>query len=132
MAQPDEIDEIEVDETAPNEQNERDLEETQQADGIADIETADEAELDTDMGAEIETDLDGDGGTDRAATPELEGQTPLPEELTGRASGTDEDLVALFDNGTDKHMTDGFRGGATDEPPVDDDEMLNDAAQGSP
>ena len=57
---------------------------------------------------------------------DVDGIQPLPEELTGRASGTDEDLVALFDNLSDKHMTDGFRGGSDDEPPVDDDEMGDD------
>lgn len=57
---------------------------------------------------------------------DVDGITPLPEELTGRASGTGEDLVALFDNRSDKHMTDGFRGGSEDEPPVDDDEVGDD------
>ncbi len=54
--------------------------------------------------------------TDRPATPELEGGIPLPEELTGRASGTDEDLTALFNNDSEAHMADGFRGGSEDEP----------------
>ena len=57
---------------------------------------------------------------------DVDGIRPLPEELTGRASGTDEDLVALFDDVSDKHMTDGFRGGSDDEPPVDDDELPDD------
>ncbi len=39
-----------------------------------------------------------DGGTNRPETPALEGRTPLPEEVTGKASGTDEDLVSLFDD----------------------------------
>lgn len=56
-----------------------------------------------------------DGGTRRKETPELEGRTPLPEELTGRASGTDDDLVALFDNASGDHLADGFRGGSDDE-----------------
>jgi hypothetical protein len=60
-----------------------------------------------------------DGGTHRPEDPALEGRVPLPEELTGRASGTDEDLVALFDNRSDTHLADGFRGGSDDEPPVD-------------
>ncbi len=34
--------------------------------------------------------------TSRPDAPQLEGGTPLPEELTGRASGTGEDLTALF------------------------------------
>lgn len=127
MAQADEIDE-----TARQPHDERDPQESQQADGIADIETDDATEVDADIGNDFETDIDSDGDTDREETPELEGRTPLPEELTGRASGTDEDLVALFGNQTSAHLTDGFRGGATDEPPVDDDELLNDAVQGSP
>ena len=59
--------------------------------------------------------LHADGGTRRKETPELEGRTPLPEELTGRASGTDDDLVALFDNASRDHLADGFRGGSDDE-----------------
>lgn len=54
--------------------------------------------------------------TDRPATPELEGGIPLPEELTGRASGTDEDLTALFNDESEAHLADGFRGGSEDEP----------------
>jgi hypothetical protein len=56
-----------------------------------------------------------DGGTDRPETPELEGRMPLPEELTGKASGTDEDLASLFDDKDDEHLADGFRGGSEDE-----------------
>lgn len=54
--------------------------------------------------------------TDRPSTPVLEGGTPLPEELTGRASGTDEDLTALFNNESEAHLADGFRGGSEGEP----------------
>jgi hypothetical protein len=57
-----------------------------------------------------------DGGTVRPETPELEGRTPLPEELTGKASATDEDLVTLFDGEDRDHIADGFRGGSDDEP----------------
>ena len=57
-----------------------------------------------------------DGSTRRPSTPALEGGIPLPEEITGRASGTTEDLVALFDNETDAHVRDGFRGGSADIP----------------
>jgi hypothetical protein len=57
-----------------------------------------------------------DGGTTRAETPELEGRTPLPEEITGKASGTDEALEEMFDSDDDEHLTDGFRGGSEDEP----------------
>jgi hypothetical protein len=58
-----------------------------------------------------------DGGTTRPETPELEGREPLPEEVTGKASGTDEDLTSLFDDEDGEHMTDGFRGGSEDETP---------------
>lgn len=81
----------------------------------------------------VDDDDDDDAGQDpadiAAMRPEdidVDGIRPLPEELTGRASGTDEDLVALFDDVSDKHMTDGFRGGSDDEPPVDDDELPDD------
>jgi hypothetical protein len=50
--------------------------------------------------------------TSRPDTPELEGGTPLPEELTGRASGTGENLEALFENASAEHLSDGFRGGS--------------------
>lgn len=56
-----------------------------------------------------------DGATRRPESPTLEGRVPLPEEITGRASGTDEDLAELFDNPTGAHLTDGFRGGSDDE-----------------
>lgn len=63
--------------------------------------------------------------TSRPDTPELEGQTPLPEELTGRASGTSEDVTTLFRNDSADHYADGFRGGSNDDPgsdlPKDDD-----------
>jgi len=52
------------------------------------------------------------GETSRPETPALEGGVPLPEELTGRASGTSEDLTALFANDAADHMADGFRGGS--------------------
>jgi len=76
--------------------------------------------------------MHADGGTNRPEDPELEGRVPLPEELTGRASGTDEDLVALFENRSDKHLTDGFRGGSEDEPPVDDSAYEDDPTQQAP
>ncbi len=53
--------------------------------------------------------------TDRPDTPSLEGGTPLPEEVTGRASGTAEDLMALFSNDSSDHLADGFRGGSAEE-----------------
>lgn len=57
-----------------------------------------------------------DGETTRPETPELEGRDPLPEELTGKASGTDDDLVTLFEDQEGAHIADGFRGGSEDEP----------------
>jgi hypothetical protein len=57
-----------------------------------------------------------DGETTRPETPELEGRTPLPAEITGKASGTDEGLEELFDSDDDEHIADGFRGGSEDEP----------------
>jgi hypothetical protein len=69
-----------------------------------------------------------DGSTRRPETPELEGRIPLPEELTGRASGTDDDLVALFDNTSVAHLTDGFRGGSDDEAELDEGEPGNEIA----
>ncbi len=47
--------------------------------------------------------------------PELEG-APMSEELTGRASKTDEDLKSLFANESEDHIEDGFKGGSGDEP----------------
>ncbi|HEX3928674.1 MAG TPA: hypothetical protein VHW65_11830 [Gemmatimonadales bacterium] len=57
--------------------------------------------------------------TRRPDTPELEGGTPLPEELTGRASRTDEGLAALFDDDGADHMADGFRGGSNGDRDTD-------------
>ncbi|HEU5217035.1 MAG TPA: hypothetical protein VFU23_00135 [Gemmatimonadales bacterium] len=48
--------------------------------------------------------------------PEIEG-TPLPDELTGRASKTNDDLADLFENQTEEHITDGFRGGSGEDEP---------------
>ena len=56
------------------------------------------------------------GHTTRPETPELEGRVPLPEEITGKASGTDDDLVTLFQDDGAEHIADGFRGGSEDEP----------------
>ncbi len=57
--------------------------------------------------------------TTRRDRPELEGGTPLPQELTGRASGTEEDLDTLFANDAADHFADGFRGGSNDDPASD-------------
>lgn len=62
-----------------------------------------------------QTPRDQAGETSRPDSPELEGGTPLPEELTGRASGTGEDLNALFGSETADHLADGFRGGSDDD-----------------
>ena len=53
--------------------------------------------------------------TSRPASPQLEGGTPLPEELTGRASATREDLTELFENDSADHFADGFRGGSNSD-----------------
>jgi hypothetical protein len=54
--------------------------------------------------------------TNRPDDLQLEGGEPLPEELTGRASGTREDLTALFANDAADHFADGFRGGSNSDP----------------
>jgi hypothetical protein len=38
-----------------------------------------------------------------------------PEELTGRATGTDDDLTALFKSDSGGHFADGFSGGSDDD-----------------
>jgi hypothetical protein len=58
------------------------------------------------------------GRTSRPESPEFEGRMPLPEELTGKASRTDDDLVALFREYDGEQMADGFRGGSDDEEPA--------------
>lgn len=63
-----------------------------------------------------------DGTTGHPEYPELEGRTPLPEEITGRASGTNEDLVDLFVNTSDKHLADGFHDTSEDESRGDGEE----------
>lgn len=47
---------------------------------------------------------------------DIEG-TPLPDELTGRASKTDDDLTSLFENDSEEHIKDGFKGGSDEETP---------------
>lgn len=68
--------------------------------------------------------LPDDASTSRQEYPALEGREPLPEEITGRASATSDDLVALIASTDEAHLADGFRGGSEDEvhkevPPVD-------------
>ncbi len=58
-------------------------------------------------------------GTTRPAAPVLQGGKPLPEELTGRASGTSEDVATLFAADTAEHFADGFRGGSDEDPGAD-------------
>ena len=72
--------------------------------------------------------IGSEGGTSQPQSPTLE-ETPLPEELTGRASKTSEDLTALFENDTPEHLVDGFRGASGDDPDdvnVEDTEPPND------
>jgi hypothetical protein len=57
--------------------------------------------------------------TTRPDVPALEGGTPLPEELTGRASATDESVTELFAEESAAHLADGFRGGSGDDPESD-------------
>jgi hypothetical protein len=54
-------------------------------------------------------------GTKRRKAPILVDGKPLPGELTGRASGTSEDLTALFAGDTAEHFADGFSGGSDDD-----------------
>ncbi|MBK7594754.1 MAG: hypothetical protein IPP98_04210 [Gemmatimonadetes bacterium] len=61
-----------------------------------------------------------DGTTTQPEYPALEGRDPLPEEITGRASGTRDDLVALFDSTDRDHLADGFRGGSEDDDAAED------------
>ena len=57
-------------------------------------------------------------GPDGSSVPiaEIEG-TPLPDELTGRASKTNDDLTSLFDNDSEEHIADGFKGGSDEDEP---------------
>jgi len=52
---------------------------------------------------------------------------PAPEELTGRSTGTDDDLSALFQSKSGDHLADGFKGGSDDDVGVaivDDDYLI--------
>jgi hypothetical protein len=93
---------------------------------VADVEVPDDDDLLNDTADEP---LDPDMFVEAPDGVDVDGTTPLPEELTGRASGTDEDLVALFGNDTDKHLADGFRGGSEDEPASDDAASDDDPTQ---
>ena len=53
--------------------------------------------------------------------PETRGDESQAPELTGRATGTDEDLASLFSNESDEHLRDGFRSGNGDDPDSDVD-----------
>ena len=51
--------------------------------------------------------------------PDARGDEGQIRELTGRATGTGEDLTSLFANGSDEHLRDGFRSGNGDDPESD-------------
>jgi hypothetical protein len=66
------------------------------------------------------SDRNGEPGIPRNVDdPDYRGDEPAPRELTGRASGTGEDLTSLFANGSDEHLRDGFRSGNGDDPEGD-------------
>jgi hypothetical protein len=50
-----------------------------------------------------------------AAEASIEDESTLPDELTGRAAATDEDLTSLFRNASREHFADGFNGGSDDD-----------------
>lgn len=45
----------------------------------------------------------------------IEAERRGPEELTGRATDTSEDLTSLFQSPSSEHVRDGFRGGSDDD-----------------
>jgi hypothetical protein len=57
--------------------------------------------------------------TPRPVAVESEGGKPLPKELTGSASETNDDLIALFKRDTAEHFADGFHGGSNGDPGSD-------------
>jgi hypothetical protein len=61
----------------------------------------------------------GGAGTSRLDAPLRDDDKPLPEELTGKASGTSDDLTALFKGDNAEHFADGFHGGSNDDPATD-------------
>ena len=63
---------------------------------------------------------DDDGSARSPEDPDSRGDESQ-RELTGRASGTGEDLASLFANGSDEHLRDGFRSGNGDDPQSDVD-----------
>ena len=48
----------------------------------------------------------------------LENDTAIPNELTGRASASTDDLTTLFRNDSAEHFDDGFSGGSDDDTKV--------------
>lgn len=52
--------------------------------------------------------------TSKVTTSPLREET-VPEELTGRATRTGDDLTTLFGNGAADHLADGFSGGSDDD-----------------
>ncbi len=57
---------------------------------------------------------------------EIEGGSIEPDTLTGRADGTNESLVTLFDNEGADHLRDGFAGSGDEERPGDPSRSQND------
>jgi hypothetical protein len=45
----------------------------------------------------------------------IEDDVTLPDEITGQAAATDEDLTALFRNASKAHYADGFHGASGDD-----------------
>lgn len=60
-----------------------------------------------------------DTGAHHAEDIDSKGDEARKTELTGRATGTGEDLTSLFANGSDEHLRDGFRSGNGDDPDSD-------------
>lgn len=59
-------------------------------------------------------DIGAPNETEESLPAELDDR-PLPDELTGRAGKTADDLETLFDNESEEHLTDGFKGGSGDD-----------------
>jgi hypothetical protein len=50
-----------------------------------------------------------------AAEASIEDDVTLPDEITGQAAATDEDLTSLFRNASKSHFSDGFHGASGDD-----------------
>jgi hypothetical protein len=79
-----------------------------QADG------ADESEPDENLEVfeEISTDVPNPTSATEAS---IEDDVTLPDEITGQAAATDEDLTTLFRNASQSHYADGFHGASGDD-----------------